>query len=96
MFKILARQRYKKKQFSPKKLIMRLLQICFLMEMKGKTDFYFVIFKELATDYVASGSSVSLFADCFLYFADFSFFVKGIKYIFEVKYKGRNYFHNGL
>jgi len=70
---------------------MRLLRIDAFVIIKRKTDFYFVIFKVLATYYVAFGSSVSLFADCFLYFADFSFFVKDIKYIFEVKYKGRNY-----
>jgi len=69
-----------------KELIMRLLQICFLMEMKGKTGFYFVIFKELATDCVASGSSFSLFADCFPHSTDFLFFVQNIKYIFEVKF----------
>ena len=65
---------------------MRLLRIDVFVIIKRKTGFCFVIFKELALDYVVSGSFDSLFADCFLYFTDFPFFVKGIKYIFEVKF----------
>jgi hypothetical protein len=86
MFKFFTVQRYKKNQFSPKKLIMRLLRIVFFINIKRKTGFYFVIFKELATDCVTFGSSVSLFTDCFPHFTDFPFFVKGIKDIFDVKF----------
>jgi hypothetical protein len=86
MFKFFTVQRYKKNQFSPKKLIMRLLRIVFFINIKRKTGFYFVIFKELATDFVASDSSVSLFTDCFPHFTDFLFFVMGIIDIFEVRF----------